>query len=179
VALDHLIGTWSGEACRHIPDASPYDVLDLRFAGRAPDNRWNAAGEPTFYLASDVGVAIAEFARHFEHERTGAIGRGAVSRRVYTMRVEVGSLLDLREPRTWRELSLDNAPYCFLEKGLARAVAQFIRRVTPAEAILVPSMAFLEDADRWVIALFLEKLPADPRRFLTSVTPGPVFRVDP
>ena len=67
MALDPLARPWSGAAFRHIPAGSPVGVLDFRFAGRSADNRWNAQGEPTVYLASDRGVALAELARHF-HE---------------------------------------------------------------------------------------------------------------
>jgi hypothetical protein len=48
---------WSGTAIRHIPAGSRFDVLDTRFAGLAADNRWNEAGEPTFYLAGDLIVS--------------------------------------------------------------------------------------------------------------------------
>ena len=54
-----VLHPWSGTAIRHIPAASRFDVLDTRFAGLAADNRWNEAGEPTFYLARDLGVALA------------------------------------------------------------------------------------------------------------------------
>ena len=60
----HLAG-WSGDAYRHIPKTSPFDVLDFRFAGLGADNRWNTPGQPTLYLAGDEGVLIAEWGRHF------------------------------------------------------------------------------------------------------------------
>lgn len=170
--LDAFVRPWSGTAFRHIPANSPYPVLDVRFAGRAAQSRWNYPGEPTLYLAGDRGVAIAEFARHLEEERSAELRRGAVERALFRLEVAVDALLDLRDPGLHRALSLDNVPYCFLDKAIARAVAQYLRRTTPTHALLVPSMAFLDAADRWVLVLFLEKLPPDPQRFITATPAG-------
>jgi hypothetical protein len=43
------------------------------------------------------------------------------------------------------------------------------------QALLVPSVAFLDDQARWNLVLFLEKLPPDPSRFI-SVTRAGFFR---
>lgn len=177
MALDAFIAPWSGAACRHIPAGSPYGVLDFRFAGRAPTNRWNVVGEPTLYLASDAAVALGELARHLDTSHRPGARRGPVARQVYTMQVEIDAALDLCDARVWDELSLTEAPYCFLDSAIARAAAQFIRRTTPAQGILVPSMAFLDQPYRWVLVLFLEKLPPDPGRFLHSVEPAGVLHV--
>lgn len=160
---------WSGTAFRHLLAGARYDLLDFRYAGRAADNRWNAAGEPTLYLAGDVGVAIAEFARHLAVDRAPALASVAAARTVYRLAVRVERLLDLREPAAWAALSLENAPFCFADKSVARATAQFLRRTTAAQGLLVPSVAFLDDLDRWVLALFLEKLPAESATFIPAV----------
>jgi len=168
VALDDLIATWSGVAYRHLPAQSPYDVLDFRFAGRSADNRWNDQGAPTLYLASDIGVVIAEFGRHFDQNRVPDLGRGVAARTVYRLDVTINRTLDLRDPRLWQALSLQNAPHCFLDKSIARATANFLRATTTAQALLVPSVAFLDQLDHWVLALFLEKLPPNPSGFVRS-----------
>jgi hypothetical protein len=68
---------------RHIPAGSRCDALDTRFAGLAADNRWNEAAEPTFHLAGDLGVALAEYARHLR-EDVGFAGKPpAYDRAVY------------------------------------------------------------------------------------------------
>lgn len=169
MALDDLIVPWSGVAFRHLPSQSPYGVLDFRFAGQSADNRWNNQGAPTLYLASDIGVAIAEFGRHFDKDRTPALARTAVARTVYRLDVAIDRLLDLRDPTVWQALSLQNAPQCFLDKAIAGATANFLRATTPAQGLLVPSAAFLDQLDRYVLALFLEKLPADASVFIHSV----------
>jgi RES domain-containing protein len=178
MALDAFIRPWSGVAWRHIPAGSAYDVLDFRLAGRGADNRWNVVGERTLYLASDAGVALGELARHLDVHHPPGSRLDPVARQLYSMQVDVTALLDLREPRVCEELSLQDAPRCFLDMALAQSVAQYLRRVTPAQGILAPSMAFLDRTDRWVLILFLEKLPSDPHAFLTNVQAGGVFLLE-
>lgn len=72
-------------------------------------------------------------------------------------------------------LSLDNAPACFQDIQIARATAHFVRRTTAVQALLVPSMAFPDDRERWCLVVFLEKLPPEPRQYISAVTPcGPL-----
>jgi hypothetical protein len=66
----------------------------------------------------------------------------------------------------------------FLNPEVARATATFIRHTTSVEALLVPSVAFLDDPTRWNLVLFLEKVPQDLNAFV-SVTPAGTFRVAP
>lgn len=178
---DAFLKPWTGTACRHISDGATYDILDFRLAGQGKNNRWNVYDEPTLYLASDHRVAIAEFARHFEEDtaqrmrRPEVIGHRAVARRIYDLNGRIEHTLDLRDPALCAALLLDNAPYCFLDREVARATAQFLRRMTSAQAILVPSMALFDQSDRYTIVLFLDKLPTEPRAFITAVQPDGVF----
>jgi RES domain-containing protein len=169
---------WSSDAYRHIPGGSTVDVLDFRVAGQIGDNRWNVAGERTLYVASDRAVTIAEFARHYRERRSPATRREAVSRQVFRLRVELQQVLDLRNPQILASLSIAEAPYCFLDPVIARATARHIRSATTTQAIIVPSMAFLDAPDRWVAVLFLEKLPQDPRQFITAVEPVGTFHLE-
>jgi RES domain-containing protein len=162
-------------AWRHIPAGSPFGVLDFRFAGRAAENRWNEPGQPTLYLAGDEGVLIAEWGRHFATQRSAQLRQMTVERSTFSLELSIDHVLDLRREEVCRSLSIENAPYCFVEMEIARATAHFIRRTTEAQALLVPSMGFLDDLERWCLVAFLEKLPSDPRRFISSVTPrGPL-----
>jgi RES domain-containing protein len=179
VDIATFLRPWSGFLFRHIPAASPYDVLDFRFAGLAADNRWNARGEPTLYLASDRGVALAEFARHLGEDRRMDPATAVVARRVFRLQVTVPRVLDLRDPNFCSALSLKEAPYCFVDKGIARAVAQFLRRTTPAQALIAPSVAFLDDADRFIAVLFLDKLPVEVARFIPRALPDGLLSLSP
>lgn len=170
------LARWSGEALRHIPAGARYDVLDFRFAGLGADNRWNERGQPTLYLAGDDGVLIAEWGRHFAVNRAPELEKKTVERRVFRLTLSFDAVLDLRQAAVWDELSLENAPFCFLDIKIARATANFIRASTDAQGILVPSIGFLDQLERWCLVLFLEKLP-DPKEFITAVTPkGPLRR---
>lgn len=170
MGLASLLHPWGGEAFRHIPANSPFDVLDFRFAGRSTGNRWNEPGQPTLYLAGDEGVLITEWGRHFDIDRSRALRTASTDRAVYRLTLTIDRVLDLRDPETWSTLSLSDAPGCFMTIGIARATAQFVRTTTAAQAILVPSIGFLDHLDRWCLVLFLEKLPgAD--AFVSTVTP--------
>jgi RES domain-containing protein len=163
---------WSGTGFRHIPAGSRFDVLDTRFAALATDNRWNLPGEPTLYLAGDRGVALAEYARHLR-EDVGSRNTSQVHERaVYRVEIAaaiVANVLDLRDARVRRAISLGGGPRRFFDRSVARATAEFLRHTTPAEALLVPSMAFLDDPSRWNLVLFLEKLPPDRSRYMMAI----------
>jgi RES domain-containing protein len=152
-------------------------MYDFSRAGLVADNRWNSQGDPTLYLARNQGVALAEWARHLREERAPLLAQYAKKRTVYRFTVELQHTLDLRRPEVWRALSLAQAPQCFLDKLVARAIADFIRRTTPAEAVFVPSMAFLDQLDQWVLVVFLEKISGDIHRFLPSVEQDGSFAV--
>src|SRR5918997_2241367 len=125
--LEPYLRPWMGTAFRHIPAGAPFDVLDFRYAGRGGDNRWNEAGEPTLYLAGDVGVAIAEFGRRFAVNRTPERASETIERMVYRLDLAVDAVLDLRQSEVSAALSLANAPACFLDSATARATAHFVR----------------------------------------------------
>lgn len=182
VALADFLQPWRGFAVRHIPDGSPYGVLDFRFSSRAKGNRWNLEGQPTLYLASEKDVALGEYARHLQIDRSAALAAQTQARRVWRLELALDHTIDLRTPQLWQELSLQNPPFCFLDVEQARAVAQLVHKTTTAQAILVPSMAFLDKPERRVMAVFLEKLLSDPlhgdpSHFILSATDDGTFQI--
>jgi len=176
--LDRFVHRWRGSGIRHIPANSPFGVLDVRFAGLAERNRWNVRGQPTLYLASDRGVSLAELARHFRDERPPGLAVHTVERAVFRLTVTVDRLVDLRDPAVPEALGLADAPRVFLDREVARATAQFLRATVGVQALLTPSVAFLDDPSRWVMALFLDALPPDLERFISRVEPVGTFRVE-
>jgi hypothetical protein len=69
-------------------------------------------------------------------------------------------------------------PIVFSIKRSLLATAQFIRQTTIVEAIFVPSMAFLDQMDKWVLVVFLEKLSMDkPLEFLPRVEDYGYFKI--
>jgi RES domain-containing protein len=160
---DH-IRPWAGTAFRHIPADAGYDIRDLRFAGRRSSGRWHWQGQPTLYLASDSAVAIGEFARHLAVDRGG--GATAARRAVYELGVRLERVIDLRDPDVLRLIGRDDAPQCWLDPRIARAVATFFRDSLDLHGLLVPSVAHLDDASRFNVVCFLENLPETARSFL-------------
>jgi len=77
VSLNDRASSWTGEAYRHIP-VTAKDVLDFRWAAASNENRWNAAGEPTLYLAGDIGTRLW----HFSH--TGCVSFHRCHARIMT-----------------------------------------------------------------------------------------------
>ena len=171
MALHGRIGSWAGVAYRHLPKtvAKKAGVLNFFYAGRASDNRWNVKGQPTLYLAGDMGVALAEWSRHFVENTNPALATVPVRRTVWRLTLNIPRVLDMRDSGVWTELSLTNAPHCFLDLTISQTVGEYVRRITDAQALLMPSVAMLDKLDRWNLVLFLDKLPADPRQFITSV----------
>jgi hypothetical protein len=94
------------------------------------------------------------------------------------LHVTLKVVVDLRQASVRSALGLHGGMRRFLDAEVARATATFIRRTTSAEALLVPSVAFLDDASCWNLVLFLEKLPADLTDFVTVRNAG-TFRVAP
>lgn len=179
MAIDRFLLPWSGHTYRHVPAGSNVDVLDFRFAGRGRGNRWNYEGERTLYLAGDDAVATAEFGRHLEIDRGADLRLVPQLRQIFRLSLVIDRLLDLRDPRVVDALSLAVAPRLFLDKAVARATARYVRTITPAQGILVPSAAFIDEPEHWVLALFLENLPDDPRRFIQDAVPDGTLRIEP
>ncbi|PSB01731.1 RES domain-containing protein [Merismopedia glauca CCAP 1448/3] len=179
MALSSFIQPMSGYAVRHIPDTPGrnYDIYDFSDCGISNENRWNMAGEPSLYLAKEKDVALAEYARHFQVNRTPSLAAQTYRRQVYRFQFQLDRVVDLTSPDVWLELSLTNAPECFKDKPVARSVAQFLRRTTETQAILVPSMAFFDNLQQWCLVLFLEKLPDDSKTFLPTVEFDGYFQI--
>lgn len=176
MSLEPFIRPWSGDAFRHLPDGSPYGVLNFRFASLAANNRWNFQGEPTLYLAGDYSVALVEFARHLSTNRS-LKPHHANRRRVYRLNLRLDTTISLCDPGVWSALSLQDAPYAFADPKFARATAKFLRDTTPVQGLFVPCLGFLDQPDRWNLIVFLEKLAPDPLSYLMVASEEGVFDV--
>lgn len=171
MSLSSRLAPWSGTVYRHLPSGvtRKADVLDFRYAGRASDNRWNVKGDPTLYLAGDIGVALAEWVRHFVENTNPALARMPVTRTIWQLALTIPQVLDMRDTAVWADLSLNDAPYCFLDLAISQTVGTYLRRITDAQALLVPPVAMLDTLDRWNLVLFLDKLAPDPHEFISRV----------
>jgi hypothetical protein len=89
-----------------------------------------------------------------------------VERSISKLELSIDCVPDLRQDAVCHSLSISKAPYWFIDVAFARATAHFVRRMAEAQALLVPSLGFLNHLERWCLVAFLEKLPPDPSSFI-------------
>lgn len=158
-ATDPGTHPWIGTAYRHIPAGRGRDVLDFRHAGQQPDNRWNAPGEPTLYLAGDPGIMIAEWGRHFPQIFDEDTLPSTIERSVFRLSIRLEHVVDLRDPASIADRVPDTTATWSTNRDLARLVAYSFRAEGIVQALIVPSIAFLDDLTRWNLVIFLDTLP--------------------
>jgi len=111
-------------------------------------NRWTEAGTASIYLAGDPGVALAEWGRHWID--------GATSVALWRVRLELSSVVDLRQE--WRDYrSGPDGLTWVLDEDRCRWVAGQMR-AAGVEAVIVPSVAFLDDPRRGNAVVFVDGL---------------------
>jgi RES domain-containing protein len=88
-------------------------------------------------------------------------------------------VIDLRDPDVMRLIGRDDAPQCWLDPRIARAVATFFRDSLDLHGLLVPSVAHLDDASRFNVVCFLENLPETARSFLPRARRRATVTVEP
>ncbi|MBA2276714.1 MAG: RES domain-containing protein [Chloroflexia bacterium] len=175
MAAARWIVPWIGAAYRHIRAGADRDPLDFMFAGAFARNRWNVPRDPTLYLAGDLGVLIAEWGRQLSSAVDPEAPASTVARDVSRFQLRLEAVIDVRDPAVTAALGRPDAPHCFLDREIARSTARYLRETTPAQALLVPSIAFLDDLTRWNLVVFLDKLPADPHQWVHRIEPlGPL-----
>ena len=162
---------------RHIPGPSPFGPLDTRFAGRSRENHWNRAGEPTLYFAGDRSTLIAEFSRHFDHDRAPELAELVQTRRVVEFEITLSRLFDLTDPAAVTALGIEGAPGCFSDRTIARATAGFLRDVFEVEALLAPASITTGQTEHRLLVLFLDRLQQPLSEIARSVTQSGSFQL--
>src|SRR3954452_16533392 len=134
--LEQAVEPLSGVFYCHAPADRRFEVRRLARPDDGHD-RWGSPACRTVFLASDPGLAIAEYARHREPSAP------ADERRIVAVTLTAVSVLDLRrgEPRERVERSGGRG---LLERATARAIAARIRQAELCQGLIVPSMAFLD-----------------------------------
>ena len=152
----NLLTSWRGTAWCHVPADEPLDPRRLVTSG-GDDDRWNGPGEPAVYLAVEAPTAVAELARHLRVPLDPASAR----RRIVGLSIDVAGLVDLRAAVTRSAFGVDDAGV-FRDRAAARSLARRIRADTTTRGLLVPSVAFLDEADdpaRGNLVLFEDRIP--------------------
>lgn len=153
------------EACCYGPLADRLAPADL--AGSERPQRWSDAGAPTVYLASDVGVALAEWGRHVPlDERREPSG-------LWRVPVRLDRAVDLRAASPGAIVALAGLagidpppdasdPAWCLATDVTRDIGAWLRYAARLDGLLVPSVAFLDDRSRGNIVVFTHE-PSDVR----------------
>ena len=148
------IEPWRGTTFRHVQKGAR--PLDTSRAGLAR-GRWNLPGEPTHYLASSREAAAAEWLRHLEDMGLSA-GDPVPPRDLHDVTVSLQRTIDFRDGDNQAQLSIDDMSKLVLDPVAARALGTFVRSALDAEAIWVPSVAFLDRRDQGNLVIFVERL---------------------
>ena len=157
MALDSLQRAWSGIGLRHVPTGATHGILDATHAARSRRNRWNEAGTPTFCFASDIAVVVAEFGRHIQAELPdGEQERQA--RDVWKVPISLGRVIDFRDPAASASIGLSKIDDWIGDIDRTQATARYVRQHADVQGLLVPSMGFLDDAARWNIVVYLDRI---------------------
>lgn len=125
--------------------------LDPEMMTTTDGNRWSAPGEPTIYLASDLGVALAEFARH-------APSHHAPDAHVWSVDLRLDAAIDLRRDDVRSRLGVADDPRWFLDPERCRSFAKRVREPHGSDGLIVPSVAMLDETSRWNAVVFVDRL---------------------
>jgi RES domain-containing protein len=164
-----LLTSWRGTAWCHVPAEQALDPERLVTLG-GDDDRWNGPGEPAVYLAIEPATAIAELARHLRPP----LDQEAAWRRLVGLSIDLDGLADLRQPATRSAFGVDD-PAAFRDRGLTRSLARRIRDDEATIGLLVPSVAFLDEADdgsRGNLVIFEERISGGVRTLLRATVEG-------
>ncbi len=129
---------FAGAVYLHLPleATNPLDFTPLG----DEENRWNRRGQPTLYLACDIGVVLAELGRHVDESHETSIAR-----RIFRLEVDLDRLVDVR--------SADPSRYA--ERDAAKTESDE-RRASGSRGLIVPSVAFADRPDKFNIVVFLD-----------------------
>ena len=157
MALDSLLRAWTGIGLRHIPAGASRGILVDTHAARSRRNRWNEAGTPTFYFASDIAVVWTEFGRHIQVELPGGESERQ-ARDIWQVPISLGRLIDFRDPTASASIGLSRIDDWIGDIDRTQATARYVRQHVDVQGLLVPSMGFLDDPARWNVVVYLDRI---------------------
>ena len=72
-----------------------------------------------------MGVALAEWSRHFVENTDPALATVPVKRTVWRLTLDIPRVLDMRDSAVWTDLSLTDAPHCFLDRNRSEGARRY------------------------------------------------------
>jgi hypothetical protein len=86
--------------------------------------------------------------------------------------VDLQPVVDLRSPIAAAAVGVSGAPGSFIDQGLCRSTARHVRSADASvQGLLVPSVAFLDNTDRWSLVVYLDRVPPN-KAFLSTAYMG-------
>jgi RES domain-containing protein len=148
--LATLVRPFSAEVWCHAPADRSFDLEALARDDDGRD-RWSVPGLRTTYLAGDRAVALAEYARH-------ASAADPEARFLVRLRARGVAVLDVRRSEVACRLGIEDLRV-MLDREVTRGLTARLRsRSAGWQGLIVPSVAFLDDPQRWNLVLFCERL---------------------
>jgi|SRR5579862_1158415 len=156
--LADLVASWSGDLLRHRPAGSSRSVLDDTYLGQADDNRWSARGVRAYYFARDRAVITAEYARHVGADLPGGHSEH-LEREVFRVAVSLDRTLDLTDSDVVAAMGAGPINDWILDLHQTQAASAYILSQVPrVQGLIVPSVAFLDDPDRFNLVIFRDSV---------------------
>jgi RES domain-containing protein len=72
--------------------------------------------------------------------------------------ISLGRLIDFRDPAASASIGLSKIDDWIGDIDRTQATARYVRQHADVQGLLVPSMAFLDDADRWNVVVYLDRI---------------------
>ena len=136
------------------------------------------AEERALYLAGDRGTLAAEWARHLPFPWRAEVNDRRLHRLVFQLSFKLDRIFDLRDPDIQRHFGIEFSLGWLADMDRTRQLSQAIRLRTTAQAIIVPSIAFVDDHTQWNLVVFLDKVPDDTVSGIMKVEPVGNFQWD-
>ena len=129
-------------------------------------------------FARSPDLLIAEFADHVRRNRDADLATWYRERRIVSVDISLDRVFDLTNPVVLDSMGIRDAPDCFADRNLARAVAGFLRHARKAQAVRVLSLVAPSDPANWLLVVFLEQLPGPIEEVVTLIEPGETFQLE-
>lgn len=113
-------------------------------------------------------MLAAEWARLLPHPWSDGIAHRSLARLVFRMGIRLERVLDLRRPEDLEQFDVQPSSLWVADTSLTRQMARSVRQNTIAQAIIVPSIAFIDDLTRWDLVVYLDKVPMDTSKWIVK-----------
>jgi RES domain. len=133
-------------------------VLDDTYLGLADDNRWSGPGVRAYYFAGDVGLVAAEHARHIAIDLPSGV-EDRIERSVFRVPIRLERVLALTDPVVVAAMGAGEINSWILDLVATQAAANYlIAQVPGLEALVVPSVAFLDQHHRFNVVAYRDAI---------------------